>query len=243
MCELPIKTSFSGTVCHKELDFHLQHDINKVNWSHIKQNKKSEFCLAKQEKLFNLKIGLEGKVVSELKEGRQRCGGTPLITVGACADTHRTVVIHTDRVVIVAGGNGKRHRIGRGEGLSSILSPQWRRTLSGRGRFHQGPLCVCNHQVVNDGDAASRSQERVCGGKRAEGGKVQGRSILECSQRKGCERIKRKGTDSRCAAGGMRHHNSTGFDSPRKEQRKKLLRDGELSGFHFLSFQSSHNHF
>lgn len=40
------------------------------------------------------------------------------------------------------------------------LSPQWRCTSSGLSQGHQGPLCAGYHQVVSDGAAASRSQER-----------------------------------------------------------------------------------
>ena len=53
-----------------------------------------------------------------------------------------------------------RRRTGGSWGTFLHFLPQWQCMPSGLGQGHQGPLCAPYHQVVSDGAAASRSQER-----------------------------------------------------------------------------------
>lgn len=92
----------------------------------------------------------------------RRCGGAAFIATAPSAGAHRSFLICADRVFIVRGGgdDGGLEGIGRRWGtflrsLPSGVAPQ-----AGRSRGHQGPLCAGYHQVVSDGTAASRSQER-----------------------------------------------------------------------------------
>lgn len=101
-----------------------------------------------------------------------RCGGTfflLFIAAAPSASTHRSFLIHTDRVFSMGGG---------GDDFSYASSPQWRCTLSGT-RGHQGPLCVGYQQVASDGTTASCSRESGRAGRG--GGEKPG---VECSQKR-----------------------------------------------------------
>ena len=179
---------------------------------------------------------------------KQRCSGTAFISISPSADTHRTFVIHTDRVFIICGGrdDGELDGIGQGRGLSSTLSPQWQCMSSGWSWGHQGPLCASNHQVVSDGAVASRSQNG-CRFRRGWGGgeekRVQEWNSLEFSQkrqrvlrrrkeRKKKEAVSRHGSGRvgasvlvsqvHCTRNVLRCDDSIGLEPSMKQQRQKL---------------------
>lgn len=134
----------------------------------------------------------------------QRCGGTAFISVILSTDTHRSFLIHTDRVFIIRGGgdDGGLEGIGQG-GDFPPLAPQWRCTSSGCSRGHQGPLCAGNHQVASDGTRGLPALREGNGVRRGGVGgaeeKVQEWSSLECSQKR--QRARRRGKERGCLKG------------------------------------------